>query len=82
MISALAAQQNLLYRVTRVTWDEKKRKGDDGDASVVRGYVVDPIKNDVTVFHVDTKELSPATTCQFLWDYVAASGISSKWKKV
>jgi hypothetical protein len=71
-----------LYCVSRVTWDEKKRKSDDPQLRVVRGYVVDPTKNDVSVFNVDTDQLNSVTTCQFLWDYIGACGVSRKWKKV
>jgi hypothetical protein len=67
-------QQTLLYLITRVTWDEKRRKN-DLDAKVLRGYVVDPLKN-----HVD--DLTPVTTAQFLWDYVGGCGIRKEWKNI
>ena len=85
-VSALACQQHLLYQITRITWDEKKRKNVNdvcGAASkIVRGYVVDPLKNDVAVFHVDANELTPQATSQFLWDYVGGCGIRREWKKL
>lgn len=72
-----------MYTMTRVTWDEMKRKNvDNGNEKIVRGYVVDPRRNDVTVFQVDVSELAPITTAQFLWDYVSSCGISKEWKKI
>jgi hypothetical protein len=74
-------QQTLLYLITRVTWDEKRRKN-DLDAKVLRGYVVDPLKNDVSVFRVHVDDLTPVTTAQFLWDYVGGCGIRKEWKNI
>ena len=71
--ASLNTRRQLLYKITRLTWDEKAMA-----KRLVKGYVVNPLKNSVSVFDADPSKTDAATICDFLWDYVA-SGISSQW---
>ncbi len=74
--ASLNTRRQLLFRITRLTWDEKAM-----DKNIVKGFVVNPLKNTVSVFEADQSMSDTAAICDFLWDYVA-SGIHSQWETV
>jgi len=74
----LSIQKRLLFCITKVVWEINE----DPSCSRLRGYVINPGKQDASVFNFETKNISKATSCRFLWDYIGASGISKKWKNL
>lgn len=71
----LSWQRKLLYLITRLTWDEKALS-----KNLIKGFVVDPIRNDVSVFKTDrsTKVENPAIISDFLWDYISSTSSATK----
>ncbi|TRY75320.1 hypothetical protein TCAL_00743 [Tigriopus californicus] len=46
-----------------------------------KGFAINPIKNDVSTFVLDQRELTDSRNHNILWDYIGA-GVSSEWKRL
>ncbi|XP_059099584.1 uncharacterized protein LOC131893543 [Tigriopus californicus] len=72
----LHAQKNLFYHVSRIHWDKVSQ-----NEHLVKGFAINPIKNDVSTFVLDQRELTDSRNHNILWDYIGA-GVSSEWKRL
>ena len=74
--STIEQQTKLLYMITRLTWDDKALK-----KNLIKGYVFNKAKNDVSVFETDAKKSNNKTfISDFLWDYIS-TGLAPIWNK-
>merc|ERR1719430_722030 len=72
----LVHAKKLLYTISRMTLDSKAKEGQ------VKGFVVNPLKNDITTFNMSEKdeETTPFIITQYLWDLISA-GVSPVWSQ-
>lgn len=72
----LQAKKNALYIITRANWERVS-----SDAGIIKGFIINPVGNDLHPFQVDRRDLNDDTNRSILWEYIAA-GVGAKWKKV
>lgn len=72
----LHARKNLFYHVSRIHWDKVSQ-----NEHLIKGFAINPIKNDVSTFVLDQRELTDSRNHNILWDYIGA-GVSSEWKRL
>lgn len=69
----LQARKNFFFICTRITWEKISR-----DENKIKGFVINPIKNDIVAFKLDRKEMGGRLSNNFIWDYIGA-GIGEEW---